>query len=149
MVEIDIVDKITDLIVVLVGAGIGWFIAQKLINATKHSAFDLKFTIALAKENVGAADIRPVEYALKNSSTVLAYDVKLEIFFRSRIKQTIKAEYHKMEAFQTIKDKSSILTLDDITPDEFFNLVERFEVHYVTEYGYKRQFISKTITFDK
>jgi len=149
MVEIDIVDKIADLVVVLVGAGIGWFIAQKLINATKHSAFDLRFTIAFAKTNMGAADLRPVEFTLKNSSTVQAYDVKLEIFFRSRIKQTIKTEYHKMEPYQTIKDKSSVVTLSDITSDEFFNLVERFEVHYVTEYGYKRQFISKTFTFDK
>src|SRR5690606_32594953 len=114
-----------------------WFISQKVINATKHSTFDLRFSISLAKANRGIGDIWPVEFTLKNSSAVLAYDVKLEVFFRSKIKQTFKGDYHKIEPYQTINDRSSIVTPNDITDDEFFNLIERFEVHYVTEYGYK------------
>ncbi len=135
-VQID--DKIADLIVTVLGTGIGWFIANKMIDYFKVCKFSYNISIPLKGVNMGDADAKVMTFKLLNQSHIDAYDVKINIHFNN-LPQTITERYQVIEKYKEISFKGTFLETNKNDFLEGFKSYDRVEIEYVTQFGYKKK----------
>lgn len=141
--QIDICDKLADLIVTVLGTGVGWFIANKMIDYFKICKFSYSVSIDIKGENKGDVKDKIMTFTLLNQSHIDAYDVKITIHFNN-LPQKIFERYSIIEKYKEISFKGSFLETNKNDFLESLKSYERVEIEYVTQFGYK-----KKVTFKK
>ena len=136
--QIDICDKLADLIVTVLGTGVGWFIANKMIDYFKRCKFSHSVSIDIKGENMGDVKAKIMTFTLLNQSHIDAYDVKINIHFNN-LPQTITERYQVIEKYKEISFKGSFLETNKNDFLEGFKSYDRVEIEYVTQFGYKKK----------
>jgi len=136
--QIDICDKLADLIVTVLGTGVGWFIANKMIDYFKICKFSYSVSIDIKGENKGDVKDKIMTFTLLNQSHIDAYDVKITIHFNN-LPQKIFERYSIIEKYKEISFKGTFLETNKNDFLEGFKSYDRVEIEYVTQFGYKKK----------
>nr|WP_315393932.1 hypothetical protein [uncultured Sphingobacterium sp.] len=134
--EINWLDKFTDIITALIGTGLGWFFANKIFYRLKKGKFKPEINIVYSKYD-GMIKYMKLELEIKNESHIDCYNVKISVY--SKYFNTLITTFKLIEKYENKNFEFKDFNSTSSQSKEEMTEVELIEIEYVTQYGVKKK----------
>ncbi|WP_166334653.1 hypothetical protein [Sphingobacterium chungjuense] len=140
----NIVEKLADIIVTLLGTGLGWFLANTFYYKQKRCAFYVQAKYNIKRRKAGDVNFKNLRFTFKNESHVDAYDIVFTIYFNDGF-QSIEKKIPNLKKYETVEFEDSFISFDDEPIIYLDKHIDYLRFKYITEYGYAKVYTKSAI----